>query len=69
MRKLILENLKELSPYLKKSDLNILFTEHHISHASSSFYPSNLKESAILTIDGVGEWSCQHQYVMVEIKI
>ena len=56
LRKLILENLKELSPYLKKSDLNILFTEHHISHASSSFYPSNLKESAILTIDGVGEW-------------
>ena len=56
LRKLILENLKELNPYLKKRDLNILFTEHHISHASSSFYPSNLKESAILTIDGVGEW-------------
>ena len=51
-----MENLKELNPYLKKRDLNILFTEHHISHASSSFYPSNLKESAILTIDGVGEW-------------
>ena len=45
---------KEIEPSLKKN-LNILFTEHHISHASA-FYPSNLKESAILTIDGVGEW-------------
>ena len=33
-----------------------MFTEHHLSHAASSFYPSNFKESAILTIDGVGEW-------------
>ena len=55
-RKLIFDNLKMIEPSLKKKDLNLLFTEHHISHASSSFYPSNLKESAILTIDGVGEW-------------
>lgn len=56
LRKLIYDNLKEIEPSLKKKDLNLLFTEHHISHASSSFYPSNFKESAILTIDGVGEW-------------
>jgi len=56
LRKLIFDNLKKIDPSLKKKDLNLLFTEHHISHASSSFYPSNLKESAILTIDGVGEW-------------
>ena len=56
LRKLIYDNLKEIEPNLKKKDLNLLFTEHHISHAASSFYPSNLKESAILTIDGVGEW-------------
>jgi len=56
LKKLIYENLKEIQPDLKRKDLNLLFTEHHISHAASSFYPSNLKESAILTIDGVGEW-------------
>ena len=56
LRKLIYDNLKEIEPSLKKKDLNLLFTEHHISHAASSFYPSNFNESAILTIDGVGEW-------------
>lgn len=56
LRKLIYNNLKEIEPLLKKKDLNLLFTEHHIAHAASSFYPSNFKESAILTIDGVGEW-------------
>lgn len=56
LRKLIFDNLKEIEPSLSKRDLNLLFTEHHISHAASAFYPSNFKESAILTIDGVGEW-------------
>ena len=56
LRKLIYDNLREIEPSLKKKDLNLLFTEHHISHAASTFYPSNFKESAILTIDGVGEW-------------
>jgi carbamoyltransferase len=31
--------------------------DHHLSHAASSFYPSPFEEAAILTIDGVGEWS------------
>jgi carbamoyltransferase len=35
---------------------DILFTEHHESHAASAFYPSPFSEAAILTIDGVGEW-------------
>ena len=35
----------------------ILFGYHHRSHAASAFYPSPFKNSAILTIDGVGEWS------------
>lgn len=34
----------------------VLFTEHHESHAASAFYPSPFKEAAILTLDGVGEW-------------
>lgn len=35
----------------------ILFTEHHQSHAGSAFYPSPFQDAAILTIDGVGEWT------------
>lgn len=35
----------------------VLFTEHHEAHAASAFYPSPFSESAILTIDGVGEWA------------
>ncbi len=36
---------------------NLLFCEHHMSHAASAFYPSPFEEAAILTIDGVGEWA------------
>ncbi len=35
----------------------LLFTDHHESHAASAFFPSPFAEAAILTIDGVGEWS------------
>lgn len=35
----------------------VLFTEHHQSHAGSAFFPSPYQEAAILTIDGVGEWT------------
>lgn len=35
----------------------LLFSEHHLSHAASAFYPSGFEEAAILTIDGVGEWA------------
>lgn len=35
----------------------ILFATHHESHAASGFYPSPFDEAAILTLDGVGEWS------------
>jgi carbamoyltransferase len=35
----------------------VLFTEHHESHAASAFYPSPFVEAAILTMDGVGEWA------------
>jgi len=35
----------------------ILYAEHHESHAASAFYPSPFSEAAILTIDGVGEWT------------
>jgi len=35
----------------------IVFTDHHESHAASAFFPSPFEEAAILTLDGVGEWS------------
>ncbi len=35
----------------------IIFTEHHESHAASAFFPSPFEEAAVLTIDGVGEWA------------
>ena len=35
----------------------LLFTEHHISHAASAFFPSPYEEAAVLTMDGVGEWA------------
>ena len=35
----------------------IIFLEHHHSHAASAFYPSPFNEAAILTVDGVGEWA------------
>lgn len=38
-------------------DGEVLFTEHHQSHAGSAFYPSPYQEAAVLTIDGVGEWA------------
>jgi carbamoyltransferase len=36
---------------------NLLFLEHHFSHAASAFYPSPFEEAAVLTMDGVGEWA------------
>ena len=51
----------EKNPDLKKIkaeiEKKILFAEHHQSHAASCFYPSPFRESAILTMDGVGEWA------------
>jgi carbamoyltransferase len=35
----------------------LMFSEHHLSHAASAFYPSPFQDAAILTLDGVGEWS------------
>jgi carbamoyltransferase len=35
----------------------ILFSQHHLSHAASAFYPSPFQSAAIITVDGVGEWS------------
>ena len=38
-------------------DNKLFFSEHHLSHAASAFYPSPFKEAVVLTADGVGEWA------------
>ena len=48
--------LDEIGDYDRKK-LKILFTEHHVSHAASTFFASPFQEAAVLTIDGVGEWA------------
>ena len=53
MRRMLRKSLAELGD----AQIPIYFPEHHLSHAASAFYPSPFEESAILTIDGVGEWA------------
>ena len=47
----------DIKKSLKGFKGEIIFPEHHLSHAAHAFYTSPFEESAILTIDGVGEWS------------
>jgi len=53
MKKMLREELAKLGD----GNVQLLFPEHHLSHAASAFYPSPFNEAAILTIDGVGEWA------------
>tara|TARA_B100000989_G_scaffold291933_1_gene267119 strand:- start:1005 stop:2843 length:1839 start_codon:yes stop_codon:yes gene_type:complete len=54
-KKIIFDELKKIDS--KFNDKNkIHFSEHHLSHAASAFYSSNLENAAILVADGVGEW-------------
>lgn len=48
---------KEAKEFKKKVTEKFMFGEHHQSHASSAFYPSPYEDAAILTVDGVGEWT------------
>ena len=47
----------EINRYLKGFKGEIIFPEHHMSHAAHTFFTSPFDEAAILTVDGVGEWS------------
>jgi len=53
MRRMLKEQLAELGD----GNVPTYYPEHHLSHAASAFYPSPFQESAILTVDGVGEWA------------
>lgn len=53
-RKIISDELRKLT----SGELPpLMFSEHHLSHAASAFYPSPFEDAAILTLDGVGEWA------------
>lgn len=54
-KKLLRDYLAEL-PGAERWNRQLLFTEHHQSHAASAFFPSPFAEAAVLTMDGVGEW-------------
>lgn len=51
------EDEKAAKKAAKRLPGNLLFGDHHESHAASAFYPSPFEEAAILTMDGVGEWA------------
>lgn len=56
LKRVIREELKGIEAYDKRQ-LKLLFPEHHLSHAASTYYASSFEEAAVLTIDGVGEWA------------
>ena len=55
-KNLLFNKLKEHDENFK-SDENIYFSDHHLSHAASAFFPSPFEEAVVLTADGVGEWA------------
>ena len=55
-KRLLNRELKAFAPDVEW-EKRLLFSEHHLSHAASAFYPSPFEESLVLTMDGVGEWT------------
>jgi len=55
LKDFLLKECKELDKDF--SDSQIMFSEHHFSHAASAFYPSPFEKAIVLTLDGVGEWA------------
>lgn len=57
LKSIILKEIKNNFGIKRFDTDRLLFSEHHLSHAASAFYPSPFDEAAILTMDGVGEWA------------
>jgi len=55
-KRLLTQELQELAPEFDVCE-RLLFSEHHLSHAASAFFPSPFDKALILTMDGVGEWA------------
>jgi carbamoyltransferase len=56
LKSLLADELKERAPGFDWEQ-RLVFSEHHLSHAASAFYPSPFEHAAVLTMDGVGEWA------------
>lgn len=56
LKDLLLTEFRSIAPGVAW-DEKLRFSEHHLSHAASAFYPSPFNEAAVLTMDGVGEWA------------
>jgi carbamoyltransferase len=56
-KSVILDALKDNLDKNSNWSNKLLFSEHHLSHAASAFFPSPFEEAAVLTMDGVGEWA------------
>ena len=66
LKKLIKDNLKEIHKQNSSKPLiipELLFSEHHLSHAAAAFYPSPFRKSVILCMDGVGEWATTSAWI------
>ena len=63
MRSLIRKEIKNNFSVIKKDIPEILFNYHHLSHASSAFYPSPYEKAAILCLDSVGEWATTSAWI------
>lgn len=48
---------QEIKAFKQKVLNNLYFSEHHLSHCSSAFFPSPFRDAGILTLDGIGEWA------------
>lgn len=48
---------QEIKAFKQKVLDNLYFSEHHLSHCSSAFFPSPFRDAGILTLDGIGEWA------------
>ena len=62
-KQMLLNELTSLSKSNTNLEGKIYFSEHHLSHAASAFYPSPFEDAAILTMDGVGEWATTSVFV------
>ena len=57
-KSMLVRELRRVAPTSSGDwDERLLFSEHHLSHAASAFFPSPFERAAVLTMDGVGEWT------------
>ncbi len=55
-KRMLQDELRRFAPAFD-AEKSLLFSEHHLSHAASAFFPSPFKDAVVLTMDGVGEWT------------